>query len=258
MITFFRHIRQNLLSQGKTGKYLKYAIGEILLVVIGILIALQINNWNESRKERDREYRILVGLQQDFKNNRSRLEGTIVRIPQLLDTLAKGLDLVDREELEYDQKMQNTILETGYILTDLVEGALNSILSSEKLELITNEQLKNRLTAYPSLIKKFQKQEAVLENYVLEIQRPILRRYVSLANSTFVSDDPAFKTLKGKMEKSDFPGLLKNREYQNAMVGIYLQNKILMDFAQLLLAETTAIYELLASEIEKNPNNKLR
>jgi len=51
MIKFFRKIRQNLLSEGKTGKYFKYAIGEIVLVVIGILIALSINNWNESRKE---------------------------------------------------------------------------------------------------------------------------------------------------------------------------------------------------------------
>ncbi len=50
MIKFFRKIRQSLLAQGKTGKYLKYAFGEIILVVIGILIALQINNWNETRK----------------------------------------------------------------------------------------------------------------------------------------------------------------------------------------------------------------
>ena len=63
MIKFFRHIRYNLMSQNKTGtsseasakagKYLKYAIGEIILVVIGILIALQINNWNENRKEKE-------------------------------------------------------------------------------------------------------------------------------------------------------------------------------------------------------------
>ena len=51
MIKFFRKIRQNLLVENKTGKYLKYAIGEIVLVVIGILIALQINNWNENRKD---------------------------------------------------------------------------------------------------------------------------------------------------------------------------------------------------------------
>jgi len=50
MIKLFRNIRQNLLNQGKTSKYLKYAIGEIVLVVIGILIALQINNWNAERQ----------------------------------------------------------------------------------------------------------------------------------------------------------------------------------------------------------------
>lgn len=55
MIKFFRKIRQNLLSEGKTGKYLKYASGEIVLVVIGILIALQINNWNEQSNENIKE-----------------------------------------------------------------------------------------------------------------------------------------------------------------------------------------------------------
>jgi hypothetical protein len=59
MLKFFRKIRQNLLSEGKTGKYLKYAFGEIILVVIGILIALQINNWNENRKNRLLEQQLL-------------------------------------------------------------------------------------------------------------------------------------------------------------------------------------------------------
>ncbi len=52
MIKFFRHIRQRLLTENKTGKYFKYAIGEIVLVVIGILIALQINNWNQEHKQK--------------------------------------------------------------------------------------------------------------------------------------------------------------------------------------------------------------
>jgi len=55
MIKFFRKIRQNMINENKTGKYLKYAIGEIVLVVIGILIALSINNWNDSRIDNLRE-----------------------------------------------------------------------------------------------------------------------------------------------------------------------------------------------------------
>ena len=55
MIKFFRKIRYNLMSKNKTGKYFKYAIGEILLVVIGILIALQINTWNQQRLSKKME-----------------------------------------------------------------------------------------------------------------------------------------------------------------------------------------------------------
>ncbi|PNQ73125.1 hypothetical protein C1T31_09050 [Hanstruepera neustonica] len=68
MIKFFRKIRQNLLSEGKTGKYLKYAIGEIILVVIGILIALQINNWNETRQTKKVEKEILNVLLEDLNS----------------------------------------------------------------------------------------------------------------------------------------------------------------------------------------------
>ena len=74
MIKFFRKIRQNLLMENKTGKYLKYAIGEILLVVIGILIALSINNWNEKRKARIEEKILLSNLKDDFKQAISSLE----------------------------------------------------------------------------------------------------------------------------------------------------------------------------------------
>uniref|UniRef100_UPI00404B6181 DUF6090 family protein n=1 Tax=Gelidibacter sp. TaxID=2018083 RepID=UPI00404B6181 len=69
MIKFFRKIRQNLLNEGKTSKYFKYAIGEIILVVIGILIALQINNWNEGRKEKIHQKSVLSNLLQDLKSD---------------------------------------------------------------------------------------------------------------------------------------------------------------------------------------------
>nr|WP_282043657.1 DUF6090 family protein [Winogradskyella flava] len=67
MIKFFRKIRQQLIQENKMGKYFKYAIGEILLVVIGILIALQINNWNENRKSRLTEVTKLNKLLEDLK-----------------------------------------------------------------------------------------------------------------------------------------------------------------------------------------------
>ena len=65
MIKFFRHIRKQLLGEGKTTKYFKYAIGEILLVVIGILIALSINNWNENRKEQKQQTKLITQLLED-------------------------------------------------------------------------------------------------------------------------------------------------------------------------------------------------
>ncbi len=69
MIKFFRKIRQNLISEGKTGKYLKYALGEIILVVIGILIALQINNWNISKSKLKESTEFVARLKAEVKSN---------------------------------------------------------------------------------------------------------------------------------------------------------------------------------------------
>ncbi|MCL6257709.1 hypothetical protein M3O96_01325 [Aquiflexum sp. TKW24L] len=69
MIKFFRKIRQRLLAEGNLKRYLLYAIGEILLVVIGILIALQINTWNEWRKDRIKEENILHDLAKNIEIN---------------------------------------------------------------------------------------------------------------------------------------------------------------------------------------------
>ena len=94
MIKFFRKIRQQLLSENKISKYLLYAIGEIILVVIGILIALQINNANENYKSTIQEHlylkRLLSENKEDintFSNNISNLEKGIEAIEQLSLTL---------------------------------------------------------------------------------------------------------------------------------------------------------------------------
>ena len=78
MIKFFRKIRYNLVGENKTGKYLKYAVGEIFLVVIGILIALSINNWNENRKIQITEQMLLKDLKAEVHDNIKQLDTVIV------------------------------------------------------------------------------------------------------------------------------------------------------------------------------------
>ncbi|MCW5518162.1 DUF6090 family protein [Muriicola sp. Z0-33] len=89
MIKFFRKIRQNLLSEGKTGKYLKYAIGEILLVVFGILIALQINIWNEHRKNQNTLSGYLTFLMEDIENDKYQLVKLIQEREASLESTTK-------------------------------------------------------------------------------------------------------------------------------------------------------------------------
>jgi len=73
MLKFFRTIRKKLIDEDNVRKYLLYAIGEILLVVIGILIALQVNNWNEQRLVENRRIGLLKNIQSDYVRNKARL-----------------------------------------------------------------------------------------------------------------------------------------------------------------------------------------
>ncbi|MCB0657169.1 MAG: hypothetical protein KDC57_13585, partial [Saprospiraceae bacterium] len=79
MVTFLRQVRKSLLESGAARRYFIYAAGEIVLVVVGILIALQINNWNESRNEREQECNVLHELIENLEINVKRLDVNIER-----------------------------------------------------------------------------------------------------------------------------------------------------------------------------------
>src|SRR5210317_465306 len=96
MLTFFRKIRKSIVQVGSARKYLFYAIGEIALVVIGILIALQINNWNEWRKDRDKEHSILKELQSDFEVNANLLVQEYENISRRVHEVDNALSYVNR------------------------------------------------------------------------------------------------------------------------------------------------------------------
>ena len=109
MIKFFRKIRQNLLMENKTGKYFKYAIGEIVLVVIGILIALSINNWNENRKDRLIEKQILDEMLTSLKNDNKTFEMITNRLIKKDSAIQKILDLKKLGELPSGKSFGNLI-----------------------------------------------------------------------------------------------------------------------------------------------------
>ncbi|MFD2914293.1 DUF6090 family protein [Psychroserpens luteus] len=102
MIKFFRKIRQNLLSEGKTGKYFKYALGEIVLVVIGILIALSISNWNENRKLNNTIKGIYSIIQSDLLSDIETIDKVLVG-SKSRDSLFKR---VINKEMTYDDYLK--------------------------------------------------------------------------------------------------------------------------------------------------------
>ncbi|MDT0559547.1 DUF6090 family protein [Ichthyenterobacterium sp. W332] len=102
MIKFFRKIRQNLLMENKTGKYFKYAIGEIVLVVIGILIALQINNWNQNRLKKIQVNTYLKSITTDLKSDISLYQLSIDTYEKHIENISQVLSNSEYKQLKVD------------------------------------------------------------------------------------------------------------------------------------------------------------
>ena len=149
MIKFFRKIRKNLLSEGKTRKYLKYAIGEILLVVIGILIAVQINNWNESRKNSIEEKLILESLLENLKVAKKQSESLILNE----DIMKTGLIQILGIEASNGKNIPMIITDSIFNskIWDLQSdkptfNAYINLKNTNKLSLITDKKINNNFT----------------------------------------------------------------------------------------------------------------
>ena len=143
MIKFFRKIRQNLLTENKTGKYFKYAIGEIALVVIGILIALQINNWNEEKKLESERKELISELLIDFNKTNEHLNSS----SKFLNEISIKMNLFftdiykEKKELPLDsiQSLVFSFVNSSDFSANLT--TYNNASSSGKLSLIQNKQL---------------------------------------------------------------------------------------------------------------------
>jgi hypothetical protein len=170
MIKFFRTIRQNLLMENKTGKYLKYAIGEIVLVVIGILIALQINTWNDWRKDRIKEKDILIELQNQFKTNLIQLENKIYQRNLIVRNSKRALVIMDEKQMVSMDTLTSIL--SPLLLSPTYDPIDNEIMTAENLQLIQNDSLRNYLTTFPSEIDDFKDEESewvdIYRNITLE------------------------------------------------------------------------------------------
>ena len=150
MIKFFRKIRQNLLLEGKTGRYLKYAIGEIILVVIGILIALQVNNWNELRKQKVIEVEFLKGLKVEMLANRDQMIEAIETHKKNIVAGKKLIELFGQDLNENSDSFVDSLfaeLTRSWTYNPRI-GKLNSIIMSGQLNYIQNEKLKSHLASF--------------------------------------------------------------------------------------------------------------
>jgi len=157
MIKFFRRIRQRLLSENKFSKYLLYAIGEIILVVIGILIALSINNWSENGKDRAQEQELLSQLQSEFQSNLEQLDQKTDLRNLMLSSSLKLLRNIDHPETRNADSITKYISLTA--ISPTFDPIVNDINSSGRIQLLQNKNLKERLARWTTEVIQVTEEE---------------------------------------------------------------------------------------------------
>ena len=216
MIKFFRKIRYDLMEKNKTGKYLKYAIGEIILVVIGILIALSINNWNEKRKSDNAETYLLTSLNKEFRLNKTLLENNLIRIDSTISHLSILLKLMNKTvENNYTDHSLDSII--YYSLANYSwepsDFTLKEIENSSNLSNLKNKELGLLLYDWASFYQEIEKRESLSAtgfNHYLSI----IKQYGSLRQL-----DRFGRRLPegGSILRPNNRHLLKNPEFENAV-----------------------------------------
>lgn len=228
MIKFFRKIRQNLLSEGKTGKYFKYAIGEIILVVIGILIALQINNWNENRKNKIAEADYYCRILDDFELNEKLIDETSKLTNnkiKLCEELLLDLHNLPNDRGEILNKFVLALRQDVFVPSNI---AFEDITSSGQLKLLKDLKLKNRLIQHSTFLNN-------ILNLLQENRNVILNRMSDFELMTeFGYQDIDY--LKRELDKEHLDLLPKNNWTNNPNNPIFLkfQDNLVVYIAMLI------------------------
>jgi hypothetical protein len=176
MFRFFRKIRQQLLNENKTVRYLKYAVGEVLLIMVGILLALQLSDWNQTRNDRVEEQQILKGLKTEFERQLEGLKRQLSSTEQKVSGIVLFMSYLSEQDKEYSNEELDSALRS--VLSggtwDPSFSQLDTLISSGRLDLIANHELRTRLANWKSKVAEVLDNQVVARDYLLNTLWPLL------------------------------------------------------------------------------------
>jgi hypothetical protein len=218
MIKFFRHIRKTLISENKMGKYFKYAIGEILLVVIGILIALQINTWNTQRIDSIKEKEYLNNLSEDIKAQQSLVSAQITHEKKMKSQIEKALVNLNSKTINADtlDKYLTNITRKSFVVND---PTFQDLKSSGNILLIKNSALRKKILSfyqyldYSSLVIQTSNEQSISEFRDYLLKNPIVN--INYKDTIKVAGDIdwSVKTVSIPWAKQLQEEKMKNKEF---------------------------------------------
>jgi hypothetical protein len=247
MIKFFRKIRQNLLSEGKTGKYLKYAIGEIILVVIGILIALSINNWNDQRNQKLAQTQQLKSIKSELILGQKNLDIILQRIDMHSNNI-DSLIIMMRDSMPNSFKVSGELLGSTIMwrTTDVSINTLNSMIASRTLNQLTNEELRVKLANLPSIQTDLTEDEIMVRDWSENHMLPFLAK-IGLVGEAY-SNRYGFKDIISRRSTiADFADVTPTEEF----IGMLTVRRVHFAYTQVQLPILKNYIEELVQLINK-------
>jgi hypothetical protein len=217
MIKLFKNIRKNLLNEGKISKYFKYAIGEIVLVVIGILIALQINNWNNELGNKRDEQRIVKNLNFEFKKNRISLQEYIKHHKEILSSAKNIMNLIgEPKEILNNHNIDSLLAQTlDYWSYKPSQAVVLDLISSGKLNLISSDSLRLQLFEWSSKLEENQESYLTMDEISQNLVLPYLTKNASMKNID--NYGILLWNKKTKLHHDDNYNMFQELEFENVM-----------------------------------------
>ncbi len=242
MIKFFRKIRQNLLSEGKTGKYFKYAIGEIILVVIGILIALQINNWNEERKINKERTQLLKSIKADLETDVEEITSFLTQTKEGQKYLQDASQKISSTSFPLDSLI-HFVKDELFIYVDAFNGfnnnTYNSAKSSGKVEII-EDNIKRALFDLSIMQERITRDDSKFYGVHLDEFLDFNGAYPLNTSFTFVKSGSVKNVMWSDINKKDLA--LKLNDWGTSKYNLYRMR--IPDFEN-VLEKTKAVLALI-------------